>query len=138
VPGNSRIGLHQNLIGEGLALRVTPDRQQPSESPIYDALNLERTGNYLLNPPKEPAKTTQTGMYVRTYNDPHARRSTLDNQYAINYLFLYVNYADKMVDAGKNDMAFRALDTLPQKCRQGKRGCVDYQNYGSRCTKARS
>jgi len=112
VPENNRIGLSDHLIGEGLAMRVTPDVQKASASPLEDALNLERTGKYLLDPPATPDPNPRLGMYIRTYNDPNARRSHQDHQYSINYLLLYVNYARKALDAGNPTLTVRALDTL--------------------------
>jgi tetratricopeptide (TPR) repeat protein len=112
VPENNRLGMADHLIGEGLAMRVTPDLQQVSSSPLEDPLNLERTGRYLLDPPATPSSTARLGMFIRTYNDPIARRSNQDNQYAINYLLLFVNYAQRVLDVGQAEQAVRALDTL--------------------------
>lgn len=112
VPESSRIGLAEHLIGEGMAMRVTPDPQRPTGSPLEDPLNLERTGRYLLDPPPAPSSTPRLGMYIRTYNDPNARISHQDNQYSINYLLLHVNYARRALDAGNPQAAVRAIDTL--------------------------
>jgi tetratricopeptide (TPR) repeat protein len=115
VPDNNRIGLDRFLVAEGMALRVTPDMKDDDRTGYGGPVFAGRMQEYLLSYRTEASPTFQRGMLLRTYNDPTARMSYLDRQYAFNYYLAYMRYANAMLENGNNTEAVRALDTLDRR-----------------------
>lgn len=115
VPDNYRIGLDRNLIYEGMAMRVTPDVQPEDRTQYGGGVNAARMSEFLMTNVTTPSSEPKRGMMLRTYNDPNARFSYLDKQYAINYFLGYMRYASAMLETNMTAEASKALETLDKR-----------------------
>lgn len=115
VPDNYRIGLDRNIIYEGMAMRVTPDVQPEDKTQYGGGVNAARMGEFLMTTVTTPSSDAKRGMMLRTYNDPNARFSYLDKQYAINYFLGYMRYASSMLEKNMPAEASKALETLDKR-----------------------
>ncbi|HEY6171852.1 MAG TPA: DUF2723 domain-containing protein [Candidatus Kapabacteria bacterium] len=115
VPDNYRIGLDRNLIYEGMAMRVTPDVQPEDRTQYGGGVNATRMSEFLMTDITTPSSDAKRGMILRTYNDPNARFSYLDKQYAINYFLGYMRYASSMLEKNMPSEASKALETLDKR-----------------------
>ncbi len=115
VPDNYRIGLDRNLIYEGMAMRVTPDVQPEDRTQYGGGVNAARMSEFLMTNITTPSSDAKRGMMLRTYNDPNARFSYLDKQYAINYFLGYMRYASSMLDKNMPAEASNALEVLDKR-----------------------
>lgn len=115
VPDNYRIGLDRNLIYEGMAMRVTPDVQPEDRTQYGGGVNARRMAEFLMTNITTPSSDPKRGMMLRTYNDPNARVSYLDKQYAINYFLGYMRYASAMLEKNMPAEASKALETLDKR-----------------------
>lgn len=115
VPDNYRIGLDRNLVYEGMAMRVTPDVQPEDKTQFGGGINAARMKEYLLTTISTPSHDAKRGMMLRTYNDPSAKYSYLDKQYAINYFLAYMRYANAMLERDMPAEASSALETLDKR-----------------------
>jgi tetratricopeptide (TPR) repeat protein len=115
VPDNYRIGLDRNLIYEGMAMRITPDVQPEDRTQYGGGVNAPRMSEFLMTNVTTPSSDAKRGMILRTYNDPNARFSYLDKQYAINYFLGYMRYASAMLERNMPAEASKALETLDKR-----------------------
>lgn len=112
VPESYRIGIDPYLVSEGLAMRVTPIRHNFTRGNITQPINEKRYVEFAYTLHKEPIATPSRGMVLRTYNDPEARKSILDDHYALSYRLMYLTLADYYLNKQDLANAKRALDTM--------------------------
>jgi tetratricopeptide (TPR) repeat protein len=114
VPSAYMGGLDNYLQYEGLAARVVPVANGGGSSNGLDVNISEPLFRATaFNEIKTPSLTPQRGMIVRSYNDPHAGRSYLDERYGVQtYSFLFTRLANYYIKQGQNAEAVKALDRL--------------------------
>jgi tetratricopeptide (TPR) repeat protein len=113
VPSSYMGGLDNHIIYEGLAGRVTPIAREQSAGGIEVAIDEAKYRATAFNEIKEPALTPTRGMIIRSYNDPNAGRSFLDERYGWStYSLLFTRLANYYMNQGKNEDAMHALDRL--------------------------
>ncbi len=114
VPSSYMGGLDNYLQHEGLATRIVPIASQGGNNNGLDVnINEEKFAATAFTEIKTPSLTPQRGMIVRSYNDPNAGRSYLDERYGVQtYSFLYTRLANYYIKQGKNAEAIKALDRL--------------------------
>ena len=114
VPSSYMGGLDNYLRAEGLANRVTPILGSNSPNGLDVTVDEAKFAATAFTEVKEPSKTPMRGMIVRSYNDPKAGRSFLDERYGVQTyaLYCYLRLANHYVKAGKNAEAVKALDRL--------------------------
>ncbi len=115
VPEQYMIGLHNNIVSEGLAKRVTPLSQQNNPGRIDDPINVKACEQMLMHFVSTPSKTPQRGLYLRTFTDPDARWNNDDrtnDPNFISYQFAYLRLASFYHANEVRDLAKAALDTM--------------------------
>jgi len=114
VPAYYRTGLDPYTRSEGLASRVVPVRQNVSRNGITTPINEKLFAQQAFTLAKEPSLTPERGMIVRTYNDPTASKSSLDDHYSISYRLMYLGLADYYISKQNLTEAKRALQMMEQ------------------------
>lgn len=113
VPSTYMGGLDGYLQYEGLATRVVPVPSQSSPNGLDVNINEPLFRATAFNEVKTPSKTPLRGMIVRSYNDPNAGRSYLDERYGVQtYSFFFTRLANYYIKQGNNAEAVRTLDRL--------------------------
>lgn len=108
-------GLDQHVVYEGLAARVTPIAQNTNPNGLDVSINEPLYRATAFTDIKTPSKTPERGMIVRSYNDPKAGRSYLDERYGWQtYSFLFTRLANYYINRGNKADALHALDRLAE------------------------
>jgi hypothetical protein len=115
VSDQSFVGLGPFLVHEGLASRVTPYEHQTDNSGFGGAVNEPRIVKTAFTIPLTPQHDADRGMILRSYNDPSAHRSAMDDQYSMTYRVMYLQLANYFLSVGNLAGANRALDTLESR-----------------------
>ncbi len=112
VPENERAGLNKYLVYEGLIARVTPFAQPADHNGLGGSLQPVRYAEAVFSTPAKAHAEPYRGMILRTYADPSAHRSAMDDEYSLTYRFEFMRLANWYIQ--KNDLANgrRALDTM--------------------------
>ncbi len=112
VPQNSRAGLNNYLVYEGMTARVTPFVQPPDQTGVGGSIQPVRFAQSSFTIPKSPHSEAFRGMILNTYRDPESRRSYMDDEYAMTYRSEFIRLASWMLSHGDAATACRALDTM--------------------------
>jgi hypothetical protein len=106
------VGLGPYLVQEGMASRVTPYVHTVDRSDLSGALNEPAFVETAYHIPDHPHAEPNRGMILRSYNDPEAHRSAMDDKYSMSYRIEYIKLANHFLEKGDQIAAHRALDTL--------------------------
>jgi hypothetical protein len=112
VPEYSRANLGKYLMFEGLTARVTPFQQPEDRSGLGGGVQPVRYMEAALNTPIQAHSDPNRGMILRTYSDPEANRSAMDDEYSLSYRYEFMRLANYFVEHGDMANASRALDTM--------------------------
>jgi hypothetical protein len=115
VPENYMIGLHNNILSEGLAKRVTPLSQRNNPGRLDDPIDVDACEAMLMRTIATPVKTPQRGLFLRTFTDPDARWNNDDrtnDPNFISYQFAYLRLANFYFASEVPALAKAALDTM--------------------------
>jgi hypothetical protein len=115
VSEQSYVGLGPFLVHEGVANRVTPYEHQTDNSGFGGAVNEARIVKTAFVIPPSPRPDADRGMILRSYDDPSAHRSAMDDQYSMTYRVMYIQLANYFLSVGNLAGASRALDTLEKR-----------------------
>ena len=112
VPEDARAGLNKYLIYEGLIARVTPFEQPADFNGLGGTVQPERYAEAVFHYPSHPHSEPNRGMILRTYSDPDAHTSGMDDEYSLTYRYEFMRLASYYIDKGNLAGARRALDTM--------------------------
>ncbi len=112
VPQNSRAGLNNFLVYEGMTARVTPFQQPPDQTGVGGSIQPARFIASAFDVPTKTYSEPHRGMILNTYRDPDAHRSGMDDDYAMTYRSEFLRLASWSMSHGDQATARRALDTM--------------------------
>jgi len=112
VSEDAYVGLAPFLVHEGMASRVTPFVHPVDRTSLAGAINERAFIQTAYHVPDHPHTEPNRGMILRSYNDPTAHRSAMDDMYSMSYRIEYIKLANYFLEKGDQAGARRAMDTL--------------------------
>ncbi len=112
VPENARAGINKYLIYEGMTARVTPFKQPADQNGLGGSIQPQRFAEAVFHVPAHPYSEPNRGMILRSYANPDANRSAMDDEYSLSYRYEFLRLANWDVSHGNPADARRALDSM--------------------------